>query len=111
MLFSRHHNSILKILSFKERGVRNTMMMLNDDQKQYGVVTASSGNHGTAITYNASQLGIPSIVVMPVKAPLTKRANAEKHGGQIILHGKNMAEAKRHAITLAKEKKMMYING
>ncbi|KAJ8714084.1 hypothetical protein PYW08_007704 [Mythimna loreyi] len=96
---------------FKERGVRNTMMMLTDDQKRYGVVTASAGNHGTALTYNSSQLGIPCIVVMPEKAPLTKIANAERHGGQIILHGNNMAEAKRHAMTLAKEKKMTYING
>lgn len=99
------------MFSFKERGVRNTVMVLSEEQKKFGVATASSGNHGTAVTYNASQLGIPSIVVMPLQASLAKITNAERHGGQIILHGKNMAEAKRHAMTLAKEKKMMYING
>ncbi|KAJ8723859.1 hypothetical protein PYW07_007839 [Mythimna separata] len=96
---------------FKERGVRNTMLLLTDDQKRNGVVTASAGNHGAALSNNASQLGVPNIIVMPLKAPCTKIANVERYGGNKILYGNNMAEAKRHAMTIAKEKKMLYING
>ncbi|XP_049704597.1 L-threonine ammonia-lyase [Helicoverpa armigera] len=96
---------------FKERGVRNTLLLLTDDQKKYGVAAASTGNHAGALAYHSAQMGIPSLVVMPVHAPITKINKAERSGGKIVLHGANMAEAKHFAMSMAKEKKMMYING
>ncbi|XP_021186424.2 L-threonine ammonia-lyase [Helicoverpa armigera] len=97
--------------NFKERGVRNTLMLLSDEQKKYGVISASSGNHGAAMTYNAAKLNIPCLIVMPEQAAIAKIVNAERPGAKVLLHGKNMAEAKRFAMTTAKEKKMMYVNG
>ena len=38
--------------SFKERGARNALLSLTDEQKKNGVVSASMGNH--------SQVSIPS---------------------------------------------------
>ncbi len=31
--------------SFKERGARNALMLLSDEQKKRGVIAASAGNH------------------------------------------------------------------
>lgn len=87
------------------------MLLLSEEQKKFGVLSASSGNHGTALNYTASQAGVPSIVVMPTNSSMTKRNNAARYGGQVVLHGTNMAEAKLYGMTLAKEKRMMYVNG
>lgn len=91
--------------------MRNTLLLLNDEQRKYGVVAASWGNHGCAVSYHATQMGIPSIVVMPLLAAVTKVNNCEKLGAKLILFGDNIAEAKHHAMAIAKEKKMMYLNG
>ncbi|CAB3245694.1 unnamed protein product [Arctia plantaginis] len=97
--------------SFKERGLRNTLLQLDDSKRKNGVISASAGNHGCAVSFHATQMGIPSIVVMPVFAPVTKVNKCEKLGAKLVMHGKNMAEAKHHAMVLAKEKNMLYVNG
>ncbi|XP_072929496.1 L-threonine ammonia-lyase-like isoform X2 [Epargyreus clarus] len=96
---------------FKERGVRNTLCLLTEDQKRYGVISASTGNHGLSMSYHTTQLGIPCLIVMPIHAPITKISKCEAFGAKTILHGANMAEAKHHAMSISKEKKMTYING
>ncbi|CAH2045234.1 unnamed protein product, partial [Iphiclides podalirius] len=97
--------------SFKERGVCNTLLLLSDEQKKNGVITASTGNHGSALSYHATRLGIPCIVVMPLRAPLTKITKCTNFGVKPKLHGANIGESKLFAMTLGKERKMMYING
>ena len=44
--------------SFKERGARYTLMMLEPSQKKKGVIAASAGNHALALAYHGGQLGI-----------------------------------------------------
>ncbi|KAM3960493.1 L-threonine ammonia-lyase-like [Aphomia sociella] len=97
--------------SFKERGVRSTLTMLSDDQKKYGVITATTGNHGIAMSYHATQMGIPCVIVAPIYAPLNKITKCEQMGAKLILHGANIAESKLYAMTIRKDKKMTYING
>lgn len=84
---------------------------MSDEQKKLGVITSSFGNNGIAMAYNSAILGIPCSVVMPVNASIFKRMLAEKLGAKIILYGRDMADAKRHAMMLAKEKKLTFING
>ena len=43
--------------SFKERGARYTLIMLSDDEKRCGVISASAGNHALALAYHGQQLG------------------------------------------------------
>ena len=43
--------------SFKERGARFTLMMLEEKQKKIGVIAASAGNHALALAYHGGQLG------------------------------------------------------
>src|SRR3954447_20332817 len=58
--------------SFKERGARNKLLQLNDEQRTRGVVAASAGNHALGLAYHGQQLGIPVTVVMPTWAPFVK---------------------------------------
>jgi threonine dehydratase len=97
--------------SFKERGARNALAQLPDDQKKRGVIAASAGNHAQALAYQGKLLGIPATVVMPQYAPLIKIGNCRNLGANVVLHGHDFAEAKAHAYMLAKEKGLAYIDG
>ena len=43
--------------SFKERGARYTLVMLDDEEKKRGVISASAGNHALGLAYHGQQLG------------------------------------------------------
>ena len=43
--------------SFKERGARYTLVMLDDEEKRKGVISASAGNHALGLAYHGQQLG------------------------------------------------------
>src|SRR5438309_9905186 len=83
--------------SFEERGARNARAQLSTDQKKRGVIAASAGNHAQALAYQGKLLGIPAAVVMPQYAPLIKISNCQMLGANVILHGKDFAEAKAQA--------------
>src|SRR5256886_3580303 len=97
--------------SFKERGARNALAQLSADQKKRGVIAASAGNHAQALAYQGKLLGIPATVVMPQYAPLIKLSNCQKLGANVVLHGKDFAEAKAHAHEIADDKSLAYIDG
>ncbi|MEY2506775.1 MAG: threonine dehydratase [Verrucomicrobiota bacterium] len=97
--------------SFKERGARNALAQLPQDQQARGVIAASAGNHAQALAYQGKLLGIPATVVMPKYAPLIKIGNCEKLGATVVLHGKDFSEAKEKAHEIAKEQGLAYIDG
>ncbi|XP_037051257.1 L-threonine ammonia-lyase-like [Bradysia coprophila] len=97
--------------SFKERGARYALLMLSDEQKKRGVISASLGNHAQGLSYHANSLGIPCTVVMPKAAPIMKIQKCRNYGANVIVHGSDMAESKNLAMTISKEKKIPYING
>ena len=97
--------------SFKERGARNALAQLPADQKKRGVIAASAGNHAQALAYQGRLLGIPATVVMPQYAPLIKVSNCQMLGANVILHGKDFAEAKAQADKIAAERGLAYIDG
>src|SRR5437660_4219745 len=49
--------------SFKERGARNALAQLPNEQKKRGVIAASAGNHAQALAYQGRLLGVPATVV------------------------------------------------
>lgn len=85
--------------------------MLSKENKTRGVISASLGNHSQALSYHANNLNIPATVVMPNVAPIMKIEKCRSYGANVIIHGHDMKEAKYHAMTLAKEKSLIYING
>jgi threonine dehydratase len=97
--------------SFKERGARNAMLLLEPDQKKRGVVAASAGNHALALAYHGQQLGIPVTVVMPRIAPITKVQNCRDLGATVLVQGAHIGEAREAAAQLGEERGYTYING
>jgi threonine dehydratase len=109
-IFSKLEN-LQRTGSFKERGARNALAQLPPDQQKRGVIAASAGNHAQALAYQGKLLGIPATVVMPKFAPLIKVNNCQKLGANVVLDGKDFAEAKARAQEIAKQKGLAYIDG
>ena len=96
--------------AFKARGGINTMHNLGDEDRQRGVVTASTGNHAQAIAYAGSVLGIKAVVVMPEGSNPSKVAAVQALGADVVFFGSVFDEAKAHAENLQKEYGYRYIH-
>ncbi|MDG2265597.1 MAG: pyridoxal-phosphate dependent enzyme [Candidatus Marinimicrobia bacterium] len=70
--------------SFKFRGASNAIFSLNDKQADRGVITVSSGNHGTALSLAAKNRGINATVILPSNATPYKRNLIDELGANII---------------------------
>jgi threonine dehydratase len=97
--------------SFKERGARNALLLLDSEQRQRGVIAASAGNHALALAYHGRELQTPVTVVMPRFAPLIKQLNCRKLGATVLLEGESLAEGKQRADELCHEQGLTYIHG
>ncbi len=97
--------------SFKERGARNALLLLDDLQKARGVVAASAGNHALGLAYHGRLLGIPVTVVMPRFAPLVKVATCRRLGATVILEGETFDDARRLAVEIAARDGLNRIHG
>jgi len=70
--------------SVKIRGAVNAVLCLSDNEANNGVVTVSSGNHGTALSLAAKIRGINATVVLPKNALPFKRNLIENLGANIV---------------------------
>ena len=96
--------------SFKERGARNALLLLTDEQRKRGVIAASAGNHAQGVAYHGSLLGIPVTVVMPKFAALIKVTNCRHLGANVILHGADLGEARVRAEEIAQSQGLTFIH-
>ena len=97
--------------SFKERGARNRLELLDAAERQRGVIAASAGNHALGLAYHGQALRIPVTVVMPTSAPLVKITNCRGFGAETILHGDNLDQARVRARELAAQRGATYVHG
>jgi threonine dehydratase len=97
--------------SFKVRGAANRMLQLTAEEKTQGVVTVSTGNHGRAVAYVASRLGIPAVICMSERVPAGKVEAIRGLGAEVVLHGEGYDEAERHSFRLERERGLVRIEG
>ena len=97
--------------SFKERGARNALLLLGEEQRRRGVVAASAGNHALGLAYHGGLLGIPVTVVMPRFAPLVKVATCRRLGATVMLEGETFDDARRLALEIADRDGLERIHG
>lgn len=115
-LSMRSGNSVLikredlqTVHSFKIRGSFNRMAQLSESEKQRGVVAASAGNHAQGVALSGTELGIRTIIVMPVTTPSIKVDAVRGFGGEVLLHGNNFDEAKAKAMELSETDGMVWV--
>jgi threonine dehydratase len=95
--------NLQKTGSFKIRGAYNKICSLDKVSRKKGVIAASAGNHAQGVAYAARCAGIPSLVVMPENAPVSKVAATLGYGAQVVLAGEDYDRAFVRARELQKE--------
>ena len=66
--------------SFKYRGALNKFLSLSHKDRQVPVITASSGNHGTAFAAILQQFGGKGVVYLPENASPAKVNKLRQYG-------------------------------
>src|SRR5262245_60695354 len=77
------HENYQPIGAFKVRGGINFISQLSNEERQAGVITASTGNHGQSIAYAARTFGVKAIIVVPQNANPVKVAAISSYGAEI----------------------------
>src|SRR5579863_5235319 len=95
---------------FKERGALNRLLLLTDEEKARGVVTASAGNHAQALAYHASRIGVRAEICMPIYTPLVKVTATRAWGAKVILYGNNFDEALEEARRKERDEKLVFVH-
>lgn len=90
--------------SFKARGAANKILNLTAAEKERGVVTASTGNHGRAVAYVAGQAGLNAAVCLSKRVPQNKVEALERLNAEIIIHGQSQDEAEERARQIQAER-------
>ncbi len=96
--------------AYKERGALNKLSLLNEEQRQRGVIAASAGNHAQGLAYHGARLGIPVTIVMPKPTPTVKVQQTEGHGARVILSGERFDDAYGAACTLAEQEGLTFVH-
>jgi len=96
---------------FKVRGAINMVSALTDNERSLGLVTCSSGNHGTALAYAASVFGRPPTkVFLPAGADPNKVEKLKALGAEAVLHGIDFLEALDEALRYAEDSGATYVH-
>jgi threonine dehydratase len=77
--------------SFKARGAFANLLTRRIPPA--GVVAASGGNHGAAVSYAARQLGIPAKIFVPSIASPAKVERIRGYGAELVVGGERYADA------------------
>jgi threonine dehydratase len=108
-LWIKHENH-QPIGAFKVRGGINLISQLANDERERGVATASTGNHGQSIAYAACLFDVRAIVCVPEGANPVKVASMEALGAEIVVAGHDFDDAREHCERLARAEGYRYIH-
>jgi threonine dehydratase len=90
--------------SFKLRGAFNAALLLREQNLSEGapaglrLVTASTGNHGRALSYAAHALGMVCVVFAPVTTPAVKLDAIRNVGARLMADARDYDEAEAAAL-------------
>ena len=108
-LWVKHENH-QPVGAFKVRGGVNLISQLSDAERERGVITASTGNHGQSVAYAANLFGVHAIVCMPEQANPVKVESMRALGAEVIFHGQDFDDAREHCEKLSAENGYRYVH-
>ena len=79
--------------SFKMRGAMNKVLCLTKEERDTGIVAASSGNHGIATAQAARVAGLDASIYLPQYVSSKKHSNMKRLGANTVLVPGNGVEA------------------
>jgi threonine dehydratase len=95
--------------SFKIRGATTRLSLLTLVERDRGVMTFSSGNHGQALALAGREIGVRVIVCMPQDAARSKLQAVEGYGAEVVLYDRHQVDREVFARELAAERSMTLV--
>ncbi len=95
--------------SFKFRGAYNRISRLTVEQRPYGVVAFSSGNHAQGVAAAAAMMGAPAVIVMPSDAPAAKVEGTRALGGEVVLYDRWTQSREQIAAEIGAERQAVVV--
>ena len=96
--------------SFKLRGAFNKLLAMSAAERAQGVVAASSGNHGAAVAWAMSKLGVDGVIFVPEQTATVKVDAIRRAGVEVRHHGTDGLDTETHARAHAAEHGMHYLS-
>ena len=112
----RENNVLLKLEnqqltgSFKIRGALNKMLTLTKEERDRGIVAASTGNHAQGVGYAARMLGIKGQIVIPTYTPKVKREAIQRYNLDMIVHGDDYIISEKKARDIERNEGKTFIS-
>ncbi len=96
--------------AFKVRGGVYLASTQSREERERGIIGASTGNHGQSLAYGANLFGIRCVIVMPEEPNPMKVESMRALGAEVEFHGENFEEARLWAEETARQKGMRYVH-
>jgi threonine dehydratase len=96
--------------AFKVRGGINLVAQLDPAERERGLITASTGNHGQSIAYAARLHGVRATICVPEGANPVKVAAIRALGAEIVVHGRDFDDARERCEELARRDGLRYVH-
>ena len=104
------HENRLPTGAFKVRGGVNLVSRLSPAERERGLITASTGNHGQSIAYAARLFGARAMICIPEAANPLKVEAMRALGAELIVHGRDFDDAREQCEALAAEHGYRYVH-
>ncbi|MCP3739231.1 hydroxyectoine utilization dehydratase EutB [Rossellomorea sp. BNER] len=101
--------NVHEVGAFKVRGAANKILSLSEEEKNRGVTTFSTGNHGLAVAYVAKKLGIEATICISNRVPRAKVDSLRRLGANIEIFGEDQDTAGERCYQLQAEKGLTVI--
>ena len=95
--------------AFKVRGGINLLAQLTQSQRESGLYTASTGNHGQSIAYASQVFLAKAVIYVPKNANPGKVAAMQSYGAQVVHFGDNFDQCRAAALEAANNNKGLFI--
>ncbi|AAB91863.1 conserved threonine dehydratase; ectoine utilization protein EutB (plasmid) [Sinorhizobium fredii NGR234] len=95
--------------SFKLRGATNAILQLSPSDRARGVIAASTGNHGRALSYAAKAVGSRATICMSDLVPENKVSEIRKLGATVRIVGSSQDDAQVEVERLVAEEGLSMI--
>jgi threonine dehydratase len=97
--------------SFKSRGALNKILSLSGEEKEKGVLTASTGNHAAAVSYALTIADTTGEIFMPENVSELKVENLKQFEQvKINLFGRDSVDAEKEALRQAEIQGKVYVS-
>src|SRR6266850_2751204 len=97
--------------AFKVRGGINLVGTAPDQEREVGLVSASTGNHGQSIAYAGRLFGARVIIYAPSENVNKSKMQAMRDlGAEVRLHGRDFDEARLEAERVAQSEGFRYVH-